>query len=212
MVMTGRWRRHGHLVNALQTIWKSWSAQIVGKVDGEHLRGGTWRVLCLEILDVLTECSSLQCCSVCLVPKQRDKYHGRAFSSGRGTILSKAVSFFPCLSTSIHFEYLEEQIKCTVAKFFPQQGSRRVLGLCIHVCFNCQNVFCTNLFVGGEEKVNEVVMSIWIEVYNVVALTVTTKSLVKNLWEPMGRFNSKNFLNLQIFFRYTRRLVPFPCS
>lgn len=91
-----RWRTHCHLVNALQTIWKSWSAQIVEKVDGDHLGEGTWQVFCLEILDVPIECSSLQCCSVCLVPKQRGKYHGRAFSSCRGTIYFKQSNiFFP---------------------------------------------------------------------------------------------------------------------
>lgn len=122
IVMTGGWRRHGHLVNALQTIWKSWSAQIVEKVDGEHLREGTWQVLCPEILDVLTECSSLQCCFVCLVPKQRDKYHGRAFSSGRGTILSKAVSLFPACQPQFALSTWKSKLNALSLNSFRSKG------------------------------------------------------------------------------------------
>lgn len=69
---------------------KNYSAEIVG---GGHLGEGTGQVFCLEILDVPAECSCLQHCSCSWAPKQRDKYHGRAFSSGRGTVLSKAISF-----------------------------------------------------------------------------------------------------------------------
>lgn len=141
--------------------WRSPWGRCRASVLPGNIWCASWVLLCPALLFLLSS-----------------KAERKELSVVAGELFSAKQYLLPCMSTSIHFEYFEEQIKFPIAKFSFCRKGQESLGT-FYVCVHCYDVFCANVAVGGKEKVNKVVISMWIEAIN-VACIVRAESSVKN--------------------------------